>query len=240
MQQQTLRNNRKIKYFIVDNQLIDNEDYSMQEKMAYLVLLRFAGNGDVAFPSIKTIASKMGCSENTARKALKGLVEKGLITKNFRKKENGDNLSNFYEINDVPNLEDEIEKPNSVESNIIENEKYQEIVDTVKEYTNINVEDAKKINNALEEKNKDIVYLKEKVDFMKNLKTEVKHPISYLIKAIKDDYKESTQSNAFKNNINKSNKDNKFKNFKETITSYTQDELDASIRKSQEKKFGRG
>ena len=110
--QDRLRDRRNLGFFQIENAIVDSEEFTMAEKMAYMVLVRYAGNGNVAFPSVATIAKKMGCGETTARKAIKGLEDKGVIKKEIRKKSNGGNQSNLYEIIGVVNKEEQKQEKN--------------------------------------------------------------------------------------------------------------------------------
>ncbi|ENY8389676.1 helix-turn-helix domain-containing protein [Clostridioides difficile] len=91
-----LKDARKKEWFWLENEVIDNSSLSMHEKMAYITLARYADNESICFPSNATIAKKMGCSINTARKAIKNLEEKQLIKKIPRKKNEKENDSNLY------------------------------------------------------------------------------------------------------------------------------------------------
>ncbi|TGA13319.1 helix-turn-helix domain-containing protein [Clostridioides difficile] len=91
-----LKDARKREWFWLENEVIDNSSLSMHEKMAYITLARYADNESICFPSNATIAKKMGCSINTARKAIKNLEEKQLIKKIPRKKNEKENDSNLY------------------------------------------------------------------------------------------------------------------------------------------------
>ena len=83
-----------------------------------------------------------------------------------------------------------------------------------------------RIINLLVNKGKDIDYLKEKIRLTesKNLKSKE----GYLYKAIEGDFKETSQA---------AKKKNGFSNFDETISKYTQEELEEKIRRSQAKKY---
>lgn len=81
-----------------------------------------------------------------------------------------------------------------------------------------------RIINLLDELNKDSRYLEEKIEVAKSRKLNNKQ--GYLIEAVRQDYK----------NIS-GNKVNKFNNFDETISKYSQEELEEKIRLSQAKKY---
>lgn len=108
--QDRLKDTRNLGFFMVENQLVDSEEFTIWEKMAYIILVRYTGKDNAAFPSVATVAKKMGCSESQARKAIKSLEKKGVVVKITRKKENGGNLSNLYEIKGIANKEEQKEK----------------------------------------------------------------------------------------------------------------------------------
>lgn len=91
-----LKDNRDKNWFMVENDLIDNINLTIYEKMVYMVLVRHANEESSCFPSITTIAKKTGCSRPTAIKALNSLEKLGLIKKVVRtiqgRKENDSNL----------------------------------------------------------------------------------------------------------------------------------------------------
>ncbi|WP_024622122.1 helix-turn-helix domain-containing protein [Metaclostridioides mangenotii] len=91
-----LKDNREKNWFMVENELIDNLNLTIYEKMVYIVLVRHANEESSCFPSITTIAKKTGCSRPTAIKALNGLEKLELIKKEIRtvkgRKENDSNL----------------------------------------------------------------------------------------------------------------------------------------------------
>lgn len=67
-------------YFIVKNSVVDRDDLNIYEKMCCIVLARYAGKEE--YDNLLTsdiIAIKMGTDVGTAKKALLGLIEKGLI-----------------------------------------------------------------------------------------------------------------------------------------------------------------
>lgn len=83
-----------------------------------------------------------------------------------------------------------------------------------------------RIINLLVNKGKGIDYLKEKIKLTesKNLKSKE----GYLYKAIEGDFKETSQTGKSKNG---------FSNFDDTLSKYTQEELEEKIRLSQAKKY---
>lgn len=109
------------------------------------------------------------------------------------------------------------------------NNKADEIRLLKKSFDEISDEDIEKILGVLEQKRESISYLKEKIEVVQNT-DNVKSIVGYLIKAILNDYKKFEKKG--------SSSRNKFKNFDETVTKYSDDELNEKIRQSQNKKFG--
>ena len=64
----------------VENEIIDTDKLSIYEKMVYITLARHSDLNDfTSYPSIKTIALKVGCSDRKVSSVIKELVSKGLI-----------------------------------------------------------------------------------------------------------------------------------------------------------------
>lgn len=100
-----LRSKRKQDWFWLENELIDNIDLTIYEKMVYITLVRSCNNDtSTCFPSIHIIANKSGCSERQVKRVIKTLEEKDLIKKISRKipgaKEFDSNLYYVYSIKD--------------------------------------------------------------------------------------------------------------------------------------------
>ncbi|MCC0647195.1 helix-turn-helix domain-containing protein [Clostridioides sp. ZZV15-6598] len=92
-----LKDSRKRDWFWIENELIDDANLNIYEKMVYIVLTRRADNESSCFPSISLIAKKIGCGTTTVKKTLRGLEEKKLIIKVKRKVENKkENDTNMY------------------------------------------------------------------------------------------------------------------------------------------------
>jgi hypothetical protein len=86
-------------YFITPNEIVDIEGaFTVYEKMTYFILCRYGNNGKVAFPSYNTIGRKGGFSKDTAIKAVRGLLKKGLISKETKRDKKGNYLSNNYKV----------------------------------------------------------------------------------------------------------------------------------------------
>jgi DNA-binding Lrp family transcriptional regulator len=89
--------NRKINFTMVENELIDSKELDVYEKLTYIVLCRFAKDGQ-CFPSYQTIADKVGCGRKKAIDSVKRLLEVGIVNKHCRKNEFDENTSNVYYI----------------------------------------------------------------------------------------------------------------------------------------------
>lgn len=87
--------NRVCGFTQVKNLLIDNLELSTYEKLVFIVLKRHVGAKEYCWPSLTTIAKKAGCSESTVKKAINGLIGRGLIEKRRGEKVR----SNEYRIN---------------------------------------------------------------------------------------------------------------------------------------------
>ena len=93
---------RQVPYFQISNEVIDDNKFeSIYEYGVYTVLCRYSNNGQDAFPSHSTIAKSLHTSVKSVRRALKGLEEKGYITKQVRFKD-GAQTSNAYTVHDQP------------------------------------------------------------------------------------------------------------------------------------------
>lgn len=99
-------------FFMVENDVIDNGDLDVYEFKTYAVILRHANKEThSAFPSLNTLAKKVGCGKKKIVECIKSLIDKGYIAKIIRKDEKGDNLSNVYHILQTPSIS---EKPGVV------------------------------------------------------------------------------------------------------------------------------
>ena len=91
---------RRTNFFMVDNRIFEY-DLKPRDIAVYCFLCRRLNQeSNVAFPSRKDIAKGCGIKkEETVDKALKVLVEKGLIEKYHRHTNAGDYGSNVYRLN---------------------------------------------------------------------------------------------------------------------------------------------
>ncbi|WP_306473030.1 helix-turn-helix domain-containing protein, partial [Bacillus pseudomycoides] len=101
----TLKDRRKYGFFMIDNEIVDDERLTHKEMAVYMSLCRHANRETGScFPSLSTIGKKVKMSKNTVLNALKLLIELGYISKENRSSEDGGHASNIYYINDVGTL----------------------------------------------------------------------------------------------------------------------------------------
>jgi hypothetical protein len=90
-------------YFVAPNEIFDFEksDLSVYAKIVYLYICRCENNSK-AFPSYETVGTKCSIAKSTAQKAVKELVEAGLLIKSsgVNKGTYGKNASNRYDTQD--------------------------------------------------------------------------------------------------------------------------------------------
>lgn len=93
---------KKRKFFIVENDIFQY-DLKPRDIAVYCFLCRSVNQRTgIAFPSRKEIGRRCGIKkEETVDKALKILIEKGLIEKYSQHTENGAYSSNVYRITDL-------------------------------------------------------------------------------------------------------------------------------------------
>lgn len=86
---------------IVEKSYFDN----VYELVVYTALSRYCNNGQVAFPSIQTLAKRCCCGQTSIKNAIKGLEQKGFIKKINRKKANSaENDTNIYAIKNIEQI----------------------------------------------------------------------------------------------------------------------------------------
>ncbi|MGI8363177.1 DnaD domain protein [Bacillus cereus] len=96
-------------FFMIENDAIDNCDLDVYEFKTYAVIVRHA-NRDTqsAFPSLTTLAEKVGCGRKKIVQCIKSLEEKGYIQKVNRKDGQGNNLSNIYYVLPTPSVSEKL------------------------------------------------------------------------------------------------------------------------------------
>lgn len=82
-------------YFRAPNDIFGTENLTAHEKLVYLYICR-CQNNSTAYPSYETIAKCCSISRRQAMNVIKKLVDKKLIVKETKKKDNGGHLSNTY------------------------------------------------------------------------------------------------------------------------------------------------
>ncbi|PEN96238.1 hypothetical protein CN553_14795 [Bacillus cereus] len=108
-----LKDERIRSFFILDNEIVDDERLSHKEMAVYITLCRHVNQETgVCFPSLSTIGKKVGMSKNTVIKSLNILIEVGYVTKEKRASKEQGNMSNRYRINDVPQLNRGVQEMN--------------------------------------------------------------------------------------------------------------------------------
>ena len=78
----TIKDQNVVPFLQLGHDVIDEKELfdNANEKLAYIVIKRHATNGTRnAFPSLTTIAEKVGCSKRTAIRCVQSLVDKGLL-----------------------------------------------------------------------------------------------------------------------------------------------------------------
>lgn len=83
--------------------MIFEQDISSQAKLIYLYLCRCADEEGQSFPSINTIAGKCSISRSATIRAIKELMDIGLLAKEKRTRADNSQTSNLYCIFDTPN-----------------------------------------------------------------------------------------------------------------------------------------
>ena len=74
----------------ISNNLIDDKNLTIYEKMVFIVIERHMIGKNTCWPSIATISQKSRCGQTSTKKATKSLIEKGYLgkTKNNKVKSN--------------------------------------------------------------------------------------------------------------------------------------------------------
>lgn len=92
-------------FFMIDNEVIDNGELDVYAFKTYAVIVRYANKKTKsAFPSLNTLAKRVGCGKKKVIECIKILVEKGYVSKTLRKDNKGDHLSNLYHLLPTSNI----------------------------------------------------------------------------------------------------------------------------------------
>lgn len=82
--------------------VVPNKDQALALRGAslavYIALCSFADDDGQCFPSLSTLAKTTGYAIASVRRSIDDLLEQGLITKTARKRPNGSQTSNYYQI----------------------------------------------------------------------------------------------------------------------------------------------
>ena len=102
-------------YTVIDNWLFD-APLSIHEKMTFIALKRHAWSDSKCFPSLRTLAADISSSPDTVSRALRGLMDKGLV-RCVSGKEKG--VPNVYLVGPftgelAPEIQNVIEKSNKI------------------------------------------------------------------------------------------------------------------------------
>jgi len=88
---------QKTKFVIIPNWLA--KYCNAREISMYFALGKYKNNEtNTCYPSISQLAKDMDISRETAKRGLKGLIDKGIVIRTVRKTEDGKNTSNIYEL----------------------------------------------------------------------------------------------------------------------------------------------
>lgn len=66
-------------YTKVPNFLFEESDLSIKSRYLFCILLKYCGKKDTCFPSQKTLARVIGCSDRNVRKLLNELIVAGIV-----------------------------------------------------------------------------------------------------------------------------------------------------------------
>lgn len=100
-------------FTIILNKHITNTEIDTYEFRVLCYILMLADDEGVCFPSYNTIAEKISIGETKVKKAIKHLIELGIISKTNRTKEDGSAGSNLYVVCEKTTMQ-VVEKPDEV------------------------------------------------------------------------------------------------------------------------------
>ena len=116
-------------FTVVYHDFLKSDKLDHYEKMIYIVIKSFTGNGTMqAFPSVKTISEMAGIGLTKTKQCLKKMKEKGVLSVTNRKKENGGNASNLYTLYDFAETWKDEPEEKEIEEKELEKEKTAEMV----------------------------------------------------------------------------------------------------------------
>jgi DNA-binding MarR family transcriptional regulator len=70
----------------IPNWFLMDQNYTIYDKMTYILIKKYKMKKDHCWPSIKTLAERIGCSESSVKKSIKRLIASEAIRKGKNKK----------------------------------------------------------------------------------------------------------------------------------------------------------
>lgn len=68
-------------FTMILNSFITSKEYTVYEKMVYIVIKKFRMKHETCWPGISTMAECVGCGPTSIKKAIASLIAKGIISK---------------------------------------------------------------------------------------------------------------------------------------------------------------
>lgn len=207
---------------------LDEETDNVKMTLAFLQnqrLIETINEDEYLLPQCKSMTGVESASaERVRRHRLKQKEEQKTLQCNTHVTSSNKNVTTETETELETEIELEIEQQHRERGNEI----CSVVVEKINEYFNLEKDEIKIVASAHLATGKDISYLIEKLELVKNT-PGVKSIVGFLLKAIENDYKVSMSKDDYKKT--------KFHNFDETFTQYEPDELYEIIEKAQAEKW---
>ena len=254
---------------ILPKRVMIDPNLSLQAKGIFAYLVTYAGNGNEAFPSLRTISYQLGISKDTAGKYIKELKENGYLEIE-QKKENGRFSHNVYKLIPCPKFtvsestSTDVTIPGNLASNINNNnnnkkEKETTLDKIIKEYTTNNdlvntLVDFMKMRKSIKKPLTDraLKGILTKLDNLcENEQTKIEILEQSIINCWSGVFPLKAKNNNSVNSIitkdDNNNSDNiygnvkktQFHNINQSYKNYTPEELKQIIKESQKRKFNK-
>ena len=167
---------------IIHKNLMVDTDLSIEAKGIFAYLVTYAGNGNTAFPSRDLICYHLGIGKDRYYRHMKSLQEKGYVTIQQTKSEDGRFNHNIYILNPYPDFTDTVETCNGIKDTNINN------INKNNNKNNNNI--SKEAVKAITPKNKKTMPLddKDRIWKMYPRKEGKKKAYSYMDRLIKEGY----------------------------------------------------
>ena len=94
---------RKTKFIQIENNFINNPNYTTVEKLIYMSLCTYAFQKNNCYPSHSTLAENLGVAKITIIRNLKSLEDKGAIIIIKRKMQSNRKINNIYKLKEKNN-----------------------------------------------------------------------------------------------------------------------------------------